>query len=318
MSFRVAVTSKSFSNDLLLREALLSKFPNVRFNETGRKLEGEELVEFLKDADRAIVALDRIDDWLLSKLPKLKLISKFGVGLDNISFPDLLKHDVLLAWKSGVNRQSVAELALHFILGTVHGSFCSHRKLQEDIWFQPRGFNLHGKTVGIIGLGHVGQELVKMLMPFSVKVMAFDVLEKEQFCFQYNVVQTNLQNLLKNSDVISIHLPLTSRTKNFINVECLRMMKDGVFLINTARGGIVDELALESFLISGKIAAAAFDVFMEEPFFDQRLKKRENFYYTSHIGGSTVESIQAMGMASIEGLFEGKKAESKNFFDYEV
>lgn len=318
MSIQVAVASRSFSQDSFLREQLLAKYENVKFNESGKSFQGEELVEFLKDADKAIIALEKINEPILQKLPKLKLISKYGVGLDNIYFDDLAKYNVQLAWKGGVNRRSVAELALHFILGTVRGSFHSHHDIQSGNWYQFKGFNLTGKTVGLIGLGHVGQELVPLLKPFNVKILAFDIHDKSNFCLQHDVQQTSLENLLSESDVVTIHVPYTSKTKMMLNKQTMLLMKNGSFIVNTARGGIVDEEALEHFLSTKKIASAAFDVFKEEPFTNEALKKLHNFYFTSHIGGSSIESIRLMGGAAIEGLEQGKTADPKNFFDYDL
>lgn len=318
MSDLIAVASRSFSQDSFLRESLLSRYKNVKFNEAGKSFQGAELVEFLKGASKAIIALEKINSDILEQLPDLKLISKYGVGLDNIFFDDLQKHNVELAWKDGVNKRSVAELALHFILGTIRGSFHSHHDVQSGNWYQFKGFNLSGKTVGLIGLGHVGQELVPMLKPFGVKILAFDIHSRVEFCSQYEVTQTSLEEVLKNSDVVSIHVPYTSKTRMLLNGERLAIMKNGAFLVNTARGGIVDEHALYQALVDKKIASAAFDVFEVEPFNNEQLKKLHNFYYTSHIGGSSIESIHAMGLAAIEGLMQGKAAIPSNFFNYEL
>ncbi len=318
MNDLIAVASRSFSQDSFLRESLQSRYPNVKFNEAGKSLQGEELLVFLQGASRAIIALEKVDDSILQKLPNLKLISKYGVGLDNIYFNDLQKHNIQLAWKGGVNKRSVAELALHFILGTIRGSFHSHHDIQSGNWYQFKGFNLSGKTVGLIGLGHVGQDLVPMLKPFGVKILAYDVHNRNEYCQAHGVIQTSLEELLKASDVVSVHVPHTSKTNMLLNKERIALMKTGSFLVNTARGGIVDEAALYEALVDKKLASAAFDVFKEEPFNNESLKKLHNFYFTSHIGGSSIESIHAMGLAAIEGLSQGKAAIPSNFFDYEL
>lgn len=319
MSTQIAVASRSFSQDSFLREKILSKYSNVKFNESGKSFQGAELVDFLRGADKAIIALEKVNEPILAELPKLKLISKYGVGLDNIYFEDLRNHNVKLAWRGGVNKRSVAELALHFILGTVRGSFHSHHDIQSGNWYQFKGFNLTGKTVGIIGLGHVGQELVPMLKPFNVKILAYDIHDRLEYCNSHGVTQVSkIETLLTESDVISVHVPHTSKTNMLLNKETIALMKNGVFLVNTARGGIVDEEALLEALTEKKIASAAFDVFKEEPFTNDVLKKLHNFYFTSHIGGSSIESIHAMGLAAIEGLDQGKEALPSNFFDYDL
>ena len=319
MSSRIAVASRSFSQDPFLRGELLKKYPNVKFNESGKSFQGQELIEFLRGADKAIIALEKVNASVLKELPDLKLISKYGVGLDNIYFEDLKNNKVELAWRGGVNKTSVAELALHFILGTIRGSFHSHHDIQSGNWYQFKGFNLTGKTVGIVGMGHVGKELVPMLKPFKVKMLTYDVHDRSEYCSANGITQVkNLDELLKASDVVTIHVPYTSKTNMLLNATNMPLMKEGAFLVNTARGGIVDEAALLDALKNKKIASAAFDVFKEEPFINEELKKLHNFYFTSHIGGSSIESIHAMGLAAIEGLDQGKEAVPSNFFDYEL
>lgn len=312
----VAVASRSFSMDSFLKAELTKSYKNVRFNETGETLKENKLVEFLKGANKAIVALEPINDGLLKQLPDLKLISKYGVGLDNIDFASLKKNQVHLAWTGGVNRRSVAELALHFILGCVRGSFTSHHEVQKNKWVQFKGQNLSEKTVGILGLGHVGQELVPMLKPFGVKILAFDLFPKTEFCKLHGIQQLTIDEVLKQSDVISLHLPLTSLTKNILSSEKLNLIKKGSFLVNTARGGMIDENHLAEMLVSRHIQSAAFDVFEKEPPLESKLLALENFYSTAHIGGSSIQSIHLMGLAAIEGLQNGQIADPANFFNY--
>lgn len=312
----IAVASRSFSQDSFLRSELQKKYSNIRFNDSGKSLTGSELINFLSGAQKAIIALEPIKQELLKQLPELKLISKYGVGLDNIDFDALRECGVKLSWKGGVNKRSVAELALHFILGTVRGSFQSHHEVQKNQWAQFKGQNLTDKTVGIVGLGHVGQELASLLVPFNLKILAYDLHEKRQFCSQHKIQQVGLEELLKNSDVVTIHLPLTTKTKRLLSAENLRLMKRGSFLVNTARGGLVDEVALHDLLSEKHIQSAAFDVFEVEPPLNSKLLSLENFYSTAHIGGSSLQSIHLMGLAAIEGLSQGKEALPANFFDY--
>jgi D-3-phosphoglycerate dehydrogenase len=312
----VAVASRSFSQDSFLRTELQKKYSNIKFNETGASLKDQELVNFLKGASKAIVALEKIDASIVSQLPELKVISKYGVGLDNIHFDDLLNHNVQLAWQGGVNRRSVAELALHFILGCVRGSFHSHHEVQKNKWAQFKGQNLSEKTVGILGIGHVGQELVPMLKPFGVKILSYDLFEKSEYCKAQGIQQTSLDEVLKKSDVVTIHLPLTTQTKQLLSEDKLKLLKKGSFLVNTSRGGMVDEASLCELLATQHIQSAAFDVFEKEPPTDLKLLSLDNFYSTAHIGGSSIQSIHLMGLAAIAGLDQAKPAKPENFFNY--
>lgn len=313
---QVAVASRSFSQDSFLRNELLSRYSNVRFNETGRSLAGDELVSFLRDAEKAIIALERIDSDLLSKLPKLKLISKYGVGLDNVDFESLFKSSVKLAWTPGVNKRAVAELALHFILGVCRGSFLAHSKIRNQEWLQVKGRNFSGMSVGLLGLGHVAQDLVKLLKPFELKIFAYDCNDRSSVAQEEKITMCSLETLLSESDVVSLHLPLTKQTKRLLSRERLLQMKKGSFLVNTARGSLIDESALYDLLKNEHLAGAAFDVFEHEPALSSPLLSLENFYSTSHIGGSSREAIRLMGLAAIEGLDRGKDALPEQFFDY--
>lgn len=312
----IAVASRSFSQDSFLRNKISEKYQNVKFNETGASLQGDDLISFLKGAEKVIIALEKINENIVKQLPSLKVISKYGVGLDNISFDDLYKNNIQLAWQGGVNRRSVAELALHFIIGCVRGSYHSHHEVQKGLWTQFKGQNLSQKTIGILGLGHVGQELIPFLKPFEVNILAYDIINKNEYCNSLGIKQTSLDQVLKESDVITIHLPLTSKTQGILSKEKLLLMKKGSFLINTARGGMVDESALFELLSSKHIQSAAFDVFEKEPPLDQKLMTLDNFYSTAHIGGSSIQSIQLMGLAAIEGLENPKPARPENFFSY--
>ena len=157
---KVAVTSRSFSRNSILREELLQKYSNVKFNDEGLKIEGDMLVDYLKGCQKAITALEMIDEDLLSKLPELKVISKYGVGLDMIDMQAMQKHNVKLGWTGGVNRRSVSELVISFAIALLRHVPASHREVLSGTWRQHIGSHLSGRTVGIIGCGFVGQDLV--------------------------------------------------------------------------------------------------------------------------------------------------------------
>ena len=316
MNTKVAVTSKSFSKNPFLREALLKVYPNSKFNDQGLNFTNETLIEFLKGYDKAIIGLEKINSEVLEALPNLILVSKYGVGLDNMDLKALLQKDVLLSWTGGVNRRGVAELALCFMINVIRGVNLTNKKLLGGTWAQHIGFGLREVKVGLIGLGHIGQELAPILRFMGVEVWAYDIMDKNEFASRHGIKFASFEDVLKNCDVVSLHIPHTEKTHLIMNDTRLKIMKKGSFLINTSRGGIVDEEALYENLISGHLAAAAFDVFMEEPCRDEKLLNLENFLATSHIAGSSRESVIAMGLAAIEGLEKGKKAEHSNFFNF--
>ena len=301
-SCKIAVTSRAFSKNPILRSELLDKYPKTTFNDAGVSLRGEELKTFLSGHDAAIIALEPIDCDLLAFLPSLKIVSKYGVGLDKINLKSLIKHNVRLGWVGGVNRRSVSELALAFMISCLRHINIANTEVREGIWRQHLGNLLTGKTVGLVGLGNVGKDLVQLLKPFDCKIYANDIVELPDFCKTNNVIQTTKSELLRKSEVISVHVPLTKDTRGMIGKEAFSTIKKGAILINTARGELVDENELKVCLRSGHLSAAAFDVFAQEPPEDLDLLTLPNFIATPHIGGSAREAILAMGRAAINQI----------------
>ena len=299
---RVAVCSRSFSKNQILRQELLAKYENVSFNEKGIKLEGEELITFLKGHQMAIIGIEKITAEVLSEIPDLEVIGKFGVGLDNIDLTAMAKYEKKLGWIPGVNKRSVAELVILLILSMLRHTQSIHKNILEGNWSQKMGGLLSGRTVGIVGCNNIGQEVIKLLKPWDCKFLVNDIVDYPEFNSEYGITSVGIEELLINSDIISLHLPLNQSTQNIISKSRLRLMKPTSILINTARGGLVDELALKDALKSKKIAAAALDVFQSEPPKDFELLTLPNFLATPHIGGSTEEATLAMGRAAIQGL----------------
>ena len=299
---KVVVTSRSFSRHKILREELLSKYSNVTFNDEGLKLTGDDLIEFLKGHDKAITALEKIDDSLLSALPQLKVISKYGVGIDMIDTNALQKHGVKFGWKGGVNRRSVSELVISCAISLLRDVPVSNSEVRNGRWKQHLGKQLSDLTVGIIGCGYIGKDLAKLLKAFGTKVLAYDILDFPKFYKENNITAVGIETLLKESDVVTLHLPLDDSTKNILDKERMNLMKSSALLINHSRGGLLDEAELKSMLMDGRLAGAALDVFSQEPPEDKELINLPNFLVTPHIGGSSVEAVLAMGRAAINGL----------------
>lgn len=308
----VAVTSRSFSNNKELVKKLKQRYKNVLLNESGQTLKGKELLSFLSSADKAIIGIEDMSKENLSTLPKLKVISKYGVGLNNIDLEFCKSNNIKLGFIPGVNKQSVAEFALTLILLGLRKIHTNHIQISKGIWPQNKGFELYKKKVGILGFGNIGQTLVALLQSFRCEIIFFDQHifqpdEIKDICNSHNINpstlrQANFNEVLAESDVLSIHLPLNSKTKNIINANALLEVKPHVVLVNTARGGIVQEKDLIYFLSSNPDAFAAFDVFAKEPAIKNPLFNLDNFFGTSHRSSLTFEGINSMGMAAINGL----------------
>lgn len=300
--YDVAVCSRSFSCNEVLRQYIESKYAKVKFNDQGLSLKGDGLVDFLSDAKMAIIALEPVDNSVLKKLPHLEVVGKYGVGINNLSLQAFIDCGIKLGWTPGVNKRAVSELTLSMILSSLRRTYYANSEVKADRWRQIVGENLTGKTVGIIGIGNVGKDLVKLLKPFDCKILSYDIKNYDEFCNQFGVISTTFDELLTNSDVICVHVPLNESTKDLLNSNHLPILKKGVVLINTARGGIINEDFLFKGLESGHISSAAFDVLVSEPPDNFELINHPNFFITPHVGGSSREAIIAMGKAAVDCL----------------
>lgn len=289
---KVAVTSRSFSQNTVLRDALLARFSHVSFNDSGKTLSGNELIAFMKDHAMAIVGLERFSKDVITALPSLKVISRFGVGTDTLDVAELKRREIRIAVTAGANKRAVAELVLAFAIMMLRYLPLANQTTRAGAWKPYRGRELTGKTVGILGYGAIGRELAHMLQVFNCKILTYDI----------NNDLLTLDALLRNADVVSVHLPLNAGTQLLLNAERLALLKANAVLINTSRGGIIDEHAVKCMLKSERLAGAAFDVFTSEPPSDQELIALPNFFATPHIAGTTEEAVLAMGFAAIAGL----------------
>jgi len=299
----VAVCSRSFSNNEILREELLGKYKNVVFNESGKQLHGDELVDFLAGATKAIVALEKFTPDIILRLTTVRVLSKYGVGLDMIDIDAIKKAGIRLGWQSGVNKRSVSELTLGFMLASLRKSIQLNQIVKEGDWRQVVGETLSGKTIGIIGCGNIGKDLIGLLKPFNCQILVNDIVDLSEFSALNSVTQVSLADLLGRSQIVTIHTPLDQSTRHLIGESNINLMSDQSILINTARGGVVEENALAKKLIKQQSFLAAFDVLeVEPPDLNSTLLSLPNFICTPHIGGSTQDSILRMGRSAIDSL----------------
>ncbi|HYR89075.1 MAG TPA: phosphoglycerate dehydrogenase [Terriglobia bacterium] len=298
----IAVTSTAFSKDPYLRERLLERFSRSVFNPTGQRLTRQQLKDFLADAEGAIVGLDIVDEDLLSSCRNLRIVSKYGVGLDNVDRHACEQHGVAIGWTGGVNRLSVAEQTLCFMIALCRNLYQTSCLMKSGQWFVDGGWQLTGKTIGIIGMGHIGKEMVRLLAPFACTILANDILNQSEYYRTNGLVESSKEKIFTESDVVTIHTPLTAETRHLVNRKTLSLMRKTAFLINTSRGGVVNQADLKEALISKMIAGAAADVFEEEPPQDRELIELPNFFCTPHVGGNAIEAIRAMGLSAIDHI----------------
>ena len=300
----LAITSSSFSkNEILMKKISELWKGSIKSNSEGKKFSQTELLEFLTNCDAAIVGLDDISDYLLEQLPKLKYISKYGVGLDNIDLESCKKRNIKIGWTGGVNKLSVAEMTIGFALSLSRNLYQSSLKLTHGNWEKSGGFQLSNKTVGIIGFGNIGKEVYRLLAPFNCNILVNDI---NPYVFNgYALKNTEFNDLISQCDIITVHTPLTEQTRSFISTDQFKLMEHNKpIIINTARGGIVDETEVIKALDKKQITGFAIDAYINEPTPPKELTQRDDVFCTPHIGGNSKEAVLAMGNSAIDNLME--------------
>ena len=299
---KIIATSPSFSKNKILQKEIYKHFPNAVLNTDGKKFNQPELIEFIKNANGIIVGLDEINEDVLSHCPNLDVIAKYGVGLNNIDIEACKRRNIKIGWTGGVNKLSVAEMALGFMLMFSRNLFMASNELKSGIWNKSAGFQLSGKAVGIIGLGHIGKELVRLLKPFKCRIFANDVIDQSDYFNENNIISMTKEEVFKTCDFVTINTPHNNTTNNMVDLKVLKSMKKSAYLLNIARGGIVNESDLKYALINNIIAGAAVDAFVEEPPKDQEFLNLPNLICTPHIGGNAKEAVENMGLSAINHL----------------
>lgn len=297
-NLRLGVCSPSISNSKRLINIIKTKYRYYKINKK-KILNGKLLINFLKNCDHAIIGLEKIDENIIDCLPRIKKISKLGVGLDNIDIQALKKKKIKFFFKKGINKRSVSELILFYIIFAVRDLYYQIANLKNGLWQKKIGKLFTTKKIGIIGYGNIGKDLAKLLNPFSVKIYINDLKRVKS---NKKLIITSKKKIYKECDVICLTVPLTNLTKNLITKKELLQMKKNVVLINTSRGEIISEKEMIKFLKSHQSMKYCTDVFNNEPNINKKLLKLKNVLCTPHIGGSTEEDIYEFGKYTINIL----------------
>jgi len=267
-------------------------------------MDEEELVKTIPEFNATVVrSATKVTSRAIEAASNLELIVRAGIGLDNIDVKAAEAKGIQVANTPAATSISVAEHTFALMLAAVRNHGKANLSMKEHKWEKKllSGTELYQKTLGIIGIGRIGQELAKRALAFGMKVVAFDVIEVKT---DLDVKQVSWEELLVQADIITLHLPLTEKTKHMISDKEFEMMKDGVILINASRGGTVDEKALLKALNSGKVRAAALDVFEKEPPVEFSLIDHPNVIATPHIGAAAKEGQARAGMEVVKILKE--------------
>jgi D-3-phosphoglycerate dehydrogenase len=266
-----------------------------------------DLIAHLKDADALIVrSAVQADEALLAHTNRLRVIGRAGVGVDNVDLDAATKKGIAVMNTPGANAVAVAEHTLGMMIGLARHLPRADKLMHAGKWEKKslQGTELRGKVLGVVGLGRIGMEVARRALAFDMEVVAHDPYVSPDVAEDIGIKLAPLEEVFARADYLTLHLGLTPQTGGMINAESLRQMKKGVRLVNCARGELVDENALVEALKSGQVAGAALDVFQEEPSKNSALAALENVVLTPHIGGSTKEAQDAVGVQIAQQVVE--------------
>jgi D-3-phosphoglycerate dehydrogenase len=308
----------------LNQREMLEEIAQVKIGH-GKVYGEEELSHEIQDMDGILMTSKvRITEKVIDAGKRLKVISKYGVGVDTIDVAYATKRGILVCYTPGVNSDAVAEHTLGLILATLRKIPQSMAYLKKGGWREEKllGEELTGATVGIIGFGNIGFRLAKKLSGFEIRLLGYDPYISKERIEKVGGEKTGLSDLLRESEIVSLNLALTPETSHLIGENELRQMKSTSYLINTARGPLIDEKALYRALKEGWIAGAGLDVFEEEPAkLENPLFSLDNVVVTPHLGGSTNKARKRLVIMAVENLIKflkGDLPEKENIVNPEV
>lgn len=261
-----------------------------------------EMRELIRGIDAVIAASDAYTDSVLAAADRLKIIARVGVGYDAIDLAAATRRGVIVATTPGANHEAVADLAFGLMLALARFIPLHDRLVRAGRWERHTGADVYGKTLGILGLGKIGKGMARRARGFSMRVVAHDPFWDEEFARSYQVERAALDDVVRDADFLTLHLPASPETYHVMNAERLRLMKPTAYLINTARGTLVDEAALDQALREGWIAGAALDVFDKEPPWGSPILQRENAIFSPHVAGFSKQANEQMIRMAVENV----------------
>jgi len=287
-------------------DALRAAGYEVDYPATRVLLSEEETARAVSGCAAVIAGSEAYTDSVLAQLPELRVIARHGVGYDKIDVPAATRRGIAVAITPDANHEAVAEHAMALLLALARRIVPASNDTRSGKWSRGESLvPLRGRTLGIVGLGRIGRSVAKRAAAFGMKLIACDEMPNREFAAQLAIELVTLDELLSRADVVTLHLPMSAQTSCVICGESLARMKRGSLLVNTARGGLVNESDLESALESGHLAGAALDVLaIEPPPADHPLLRLPNVIVTPHVAGFDAQALSAMAMAAAQNILE--------------
>jgi len=302
---RVLISTSSFGKyDKVPLETLKGENLEITLNPYGRTLEKSEIIELLEGVDGLIAGTEPLTREVIYNAKNLKVISRCGIGIDNVDITSLNERGIKLYRTPEGPALAVAELTLGMILDSLRSISYLNGKIRSGGWEKKMGSLLTGKKVGIVGMGTIGRKLATLLGPFNCKILARDHMTDMEFARENSINYVDLDGLLKESDIVTLHLPLDNDTKGLFNRDLFSLMKDDSIFINTSRGCLIDEDALYDVLKDGRIAHACLDVYRNEPY-TGKLTELDNVTMTCHVGSYAKEARVEMEKQAVRNLIKG-------------
>lgn len=306
MAKKVLVTPRSFGKHSAAPiELLRANGLTVVFNPYGRILKREEMRSLIRDVDAVIVGVDPLDRDVLAQAGNLKLIAKYGVGTDNIDMAYAASRGIAVTTTAGANTEAVADYTFALLLAAARKMVPIDRACRRSDWKKVTTVDVYGRTLGLIGLGNIGKAVVRRAAGFKMNILAFDARQDAAFAAEYGVTYTaSLEDLLREADFITLHVPLLPSTRHMIGKREFALMKETAVLVNTARGGLIDEQALYEAIALRRIWGAGVDVFEQEPPANKDILALDNIVIGSHCAASTVQAVDNMGLMASEHVIQ--------------
>lgn len=312
---KILITPRSFASiSKKPMEMLEEKGYEIKKNETGRPLNNKKMPVLIDDVDGIIIGIDDLNAGIIKQAHNLKVISKYGVGVDNIDIKAATTQGIVVTNTPKANIDAVADLTFALMLALARRIPEANRETKAGNWKKFIGTSVWRKKLGVIGLGKIGRQVVKRAQGFEMEILCHDIIQDEEFAQQFGIRYFDLETLLKESDYITIHTSLNDATRDMIGYKELEMINENAFLVNTSRGGIIDEKALYDALKNNEIKGAALDSYKEEPPENSPLMELENVIMTSHNGAYTKEAINNMGIQATQNLIDvldGRKPKNR-------
>ena len=312
---KVLITATSFSEVTKEPEERLKEAGHeVIHNPYGRPMTAEELAPLLKGIDACGAGVDDFSAAALVQADRLKIIAKHGAGVDNIDIAECTRRGIVVANVPGANAEAVADMAFALMLAVARHVPLGDRTTKAGEWINTYGLDLHGATLGLLGMGRIGKGAARRGKGFEMRVLAYDPYFDEAFAAEHGIERAeSIEQLMKEADFVSVHMPLNEETHGIIDAAKIGLMKPTAILVNTARGAIVDEEALAEALEEGRIYGAGLDVYATEPPTDSPLLRCERAVTMPHNSSNTTGALLGMGNGLTDAVLAVLKGERPQY-----